>query len=98
MLYRTLVHRPSTCSVDRVAHSKRMLRAHRASMAHRCDRTNRHGLYVTYDPACRELWGEMLELMSYLQDRGELHTEWDGCDDFLSRLGSGGSSDDWPPY
>lgn len=97
MLYGTLVHRPMACSVDRVAHSRRMLRAHRAAMVQRCDRTNRRGLYVSDDAACRELWGEMLTLMAYLYEQGELHTTWPDCDDFLSRLGSGTMECGCPP-
>jgi hypothetical protein len=97
MLYRTLVHRPSTCSVDRIAHSKRMLGTHRAAMTHRCDRSNSRGLYISDDPACRELWGEMLTLMAYLRDHDELNAAWPDCEDFLSRLGSGTTECGCPP-
>lgn len=83
---RGLVYEPRACHVDRVVHSKRMLRIHRATMTGRCDRRNAHGLYVADDERCGALWTEMLELIEFLRDRDELGEHWDFAGEFIQSL------------
>ena len=83
---RALVYRPKACHVDRVVHSKRMLRIHRTAMIGRCDQKNARGMYVADDAQCRALWQEMLDAIEFLRDRNELGEHWDFAGEFIESL------------
>lgn len=83
---RALVYQPKACHVDRVVHSKRMLRIHGVAMTGRCDRKNARGMYVAEDAQCRALWQEMLDVIEFLRDRNELGEHWDFAGDFIESL------------
>ena len=82
----SIIYKPLYCDVNRIVHSKNMLRKHSAAMSKHCYIKNRKGFTDTSNDECRQLVVEILDYAEYLRENNELHEFTDFIDTFMESL------------
>ena len=87
MKNKSLIYEPNYCNIDRVQHSKEMIRIHSLTAKAFCSEKNSKGYYCNTSNECVSLWNEILEYATYLEEQNVLHNEeFSDLDDFLESL------------